>query len=140
MDCLIGHTLPVTYFDDNTIHKDDGVNGIRLSVLPLTNIINDACRDKAYQCWGHIDLIDVFDGFRDFTGAHSLAVKRNDLPVKDAASALVFLDKLGIKTTVTVSGNIYADRAFLGLDCIAGCPVTAVWIVASCLFLITKMG
>ena len=136
----MGHTLPVTYFDGNTIHKDDRVNGIQLSVLPLTNIINDACRDKAYQCRGYIDLIDVFDGFRDFTSAHSLAVKRNDLPVKNAAPALVFLDKQGIKTPITVSGDIYADRAFLGLDCLAGCPVTAVWIVTSCLFLITKMG
>ncbi len=72
---FVDYATILTNFYDDTVHVNNGIQRIQLSVLPLRNLLFYGIRDFGYQCGRHIGVVHFFEGGNNVASSHAFGVQ-----------------------------------------------------------------
>ena len=91
--------------------------------MPFLNLGQDFIRDLADHLCGQFDSIEVLELVMDIPCTHTPCIQRDDFFFNTGNITLIFWNKLWLKLTVTVSGNIQLKFPVLTFEGLWGMSV-----------------
>src|SRR5690625_1050341 len=129
----MNHFAFFSYLEVHSIHPNNAIHSIQLSVSPLFDIWNNSISNLRQYAMRYLRIIHLFNMTADISISHSKTIQANYFISKTIGqNGLSFPDYIGFKTAVTVLWRSYLKATVSTFYCLFPFSITLVSFQSLC--------